>query len=274
MKTLYSILSVSLNQALGEKISVGLLMFNSQDSIFRFSKEKFKLIRPFLSANNTSLLKTYFQKMEEDVNVIATGLFENKSWVSESYISYLGKYANNNIHFSEPKEIFIDLNSENSERLYHKYVYQESVKESNVKDNFEVKLENWRYQFYPKVKRYVNTAIELTNEKMPNLVVPITIDLLGQNEIPMAAQTINFSRRIDLLEKEVANYISFMRALGDTPGTFFVIGEEPPKKLSNNHNLWTNVKTSNFMKYTSIGETERVEEYIKEHEVQPYFSGI
>src|SRR5690606_21732205 len=129
MKTIYSILYVTLNTALNEKVSIGILMSDGKYDMFRHSTDKLLALKGIIEPERYNLIKGYLRSLENDINAVTdkTILFENedlkKNWVSEGYISYLSRYSNNLIQFSEPKTIDIAFNTENFKRLFEKYIY-------------------------------------------------------------------------------------------------------------------------------------------------------
>lgn len=54
-------------------------------------------------------------------------------------------------------------------------------------------------------------------------------------------------------------------------GNYFIIGDEPIKQNSKQHNTWVQVKASKFLEFVPSSETNRISEYMEEHSVQPYF---
>ena len=48
-----------------------------------------------------------------------------------------------------------------------------------------------------------------------------------------------------------------------------MIGDEPDRRLSENHSLWNSIKDANIVDLVPTGEIERVEEYMEVHGVEP-----
>ncbi len=279
MKTIYSILYVTLNTALNEKVSIGLLMSDGKYDRFRFSADKLLALKGIIEPERYNLVKSYLKSLESDINVAGDEkvVFENKAlknnWVNEGYISYLSRYSNNLIQFSEPKTIDILFSPENYKRIYEKYIYafDQKIEEVFVESIFtKVKQE-----LYPKITNRVNLDFSLDSSHFENLFAPIEVNFIGINGMPVAGQTIDFDKKHHFLENDIARFVSLTKAIeleGKEKGKYFVLGHEPDKKDDKNHLLWEQIKDSKFLEFVDVDDVDRVEEYIEKHEVKPYFA--
>lgn len=279
MKTIYSILYVTLNTALNEKVSIGLLMSDGKYDRFRFSADKLLALKGIIEPERYNLVKGYLKSLESDINVAGDEkvVFENKAlknnWVNEGYISYLSRYSNNLIQFSEPKTIDILFSPENYKRIYEKYIYafDQKIEEVFVESIFtKVKQE-----LYPKITNRVNLDFSLDSSHFENLFAPIEVNFIGINGMPVAGQTIDFDKKHHFLENDIARFVSLTKAIeleGKEKGKYFVLGHEPDKKDDKNHLLWEQIKDSKFLEFVDVNDVDRVEEYIEKHEVKPYFA--
>lgn len=276
MKTIYSILYVTLNTTLNERVSVGMLMSNGFEHYFKFSSEKLTAFKGILNNERFNIVKNYLKSVEKDICFKPHQLFTQKElkndWINEGYISYLSKYSNNIIQFSAPKTIDIDLNTDNFKRIFEKYIfrYTEEIDEiiefnvySKVKENL-----------FPKIENRVNLELTLTSNDFENLFAPIEIDFIGINEIPLAGQTIDFEKKHYYLENDITRFVSLTKAIeleGNSKGKYYILGREPQKNIDKNHQLWEHIRDSDFLEFVDIDEVGIVEEYIEEHNVKPFF---
>lgn len=276
MKTIYSILYVTLNTTLNERVSVGMLMSNGFEHYFKFSSEKLTAFKGILSSERFNIVKNYLKSVEKEICFKPHQLFTEKElkndWINEGYISYLSKYSNNIIQFSSPKVIDIDLNTDNFKRVFEKYIfrYTEEIDEiiefnvySKVKENL-----------FPKIENRVNLELTLTSNDFENLFAPIEIDFIGINEIPLAGQTIDFEKKHYYLENDITRFVSLTKAIeleGNSKGKYFILGREPQKNIDKNHQLWEHIRDSDFLEFVDIDEIGIVQEYIEEHNVKPFF---
>src|SRR5690554_2349145 len=279
MKTIYSILYVTLNTALNEKVSIGVLMSDGKYDMFRYSTDKLLALKGIIETERYSLVRGYLRSLENDINTTADkkNLFEKKplkkNWVSEGYISYLSRYSNNLIQFSEPKAIDITFSPENFKRLFEKYIYAFDQKiEEVIVDSIFRKV---KQQLYPKINNRVNLDKPLDSSHFENLFAPIEVNFIGINGMPVAGQTIDFDKKHHFLENDIARFVSLTKAIeleGKEKGKYFVLGHEPEKKEDKNHLLWEQIRNSEFLEFVDVDEVGIVEEYIEKNDVKPYFS--
>lgn len=279
MKTIYSILYVTLNTTLNERISIGVLMSNGFEHKFKYSQEKLNAFKSIINNEKFHVVKNYLKSIENEFlynNDNSNRLFENKdfkgNWVSEGYLSYLSRYSNNIIQFSSPKVIDVELNSDNFRRVFEKYIfkYSEEIQEIVSLDIHHKVKQN----LFPKIENKVNLELSLTSNDFENLFAPIEIDFIGINGIPVAGQTFDFEKKHYYLENDVTRFVSLTKAIeleGINRGKYYVLGREPQKNIDKNHLLWEHIRDSDFLEFVDVDEIGIVEEYIKEHNVRPYF---
>ncbi len=279
MKTIYSILYLTLNAALNERLSIGLLMSNGERHTFKHSSEKLLAIKGLAGLEKYNFTKSYLKSLENDININdeTIGLFESnglkKDWITERYINYLAKYANNIIQFSEPKTIDIDFSTANFKKLFAKYVhiYEQEVlltTELNIYQKVKTKL-------YPKINSRVNLDMSLNAAHFENLFAPIEVSFIGINGILVVGQTINFDKQHYNLENDVARFVSLTKAIDvdvKDKGQYFVLGREPENKEVKNHLMWEHIRDSDFLEFVDIDEIGMIENYIEKNDVRPYFS--
>lgn len=276
MQSFYSILYITLNPALNEKVGIGLVMSYNNDYLFHFSREKLSVFKSIMESHQYYLINSYLSSLKKDFKASAGPLFKDvkaSNWVSESYISYLSKYSNNSIQFSRPKSIDIDFNNSNFKRLFEKYIYQFDEKVEGV-PGFDIRTKV-KKELFPKIEDKVNLELELTSEHLENLIAPTEVDILGINHFPVAGQIIDFEKRHYYLESDITRFISLTKAIeleknGDK-GKYFILGKEPKKDIAKNHELWKHIANSNFLRFVDVDESEEVSEYLEAHKVRPFF---
>ncbi|POS02281.1 hypothetical protein Q361_105176 [Flavobacterium croceum DSM 17960] len=279
MKTLYSILYVTLNTTLNERVSIGVLMSNGFEHYFKYSHEKLTAFKSILDSERYNLVKSYLKSLEREVgfslensNQLFTKRELKSDWINEGYITYLAKYSNNIIQFSTPKSIDIDLNSINFKRVFEKYIFKYTEEADEIIEfNVHSKVKK---DLFPKIESRVNIELTLTSNDFENLFAPIEIDFIGINGIPVAGQTIDFEKKHYYLENDVTRFVSLTKAIeleGNNKGKYYVLGREPQKNTDKNHLLWEHIRDSDFLEFIDIDEFGIVEEYIEKHNVRPYF---
>jgi len=281
MITQYSILSVLIRPEIQEKISIGLLLFDTNDVYFSFSKNKLQVSRELLSNSSYKILKEILESIERKVETDNLKLSDKKKFkiyknritdntFSTSYISYLSKYSNNVISFTNPKEIYLEINSQNFSSLFRKYV--DDIIESAEVATKQKPVEYIKTQFGEKIKEHYDFNKEVTHEQVQNLIAPVRIDFAGRNEIDVYAQTVD----MEAGPTTVANHINAFVQLKTTyqknnvKMQDFFIAKEPAKELfPKQHDMWNQLRNSDILNYLDLSESEEIITYAEQHGVVP-----
>jgi len=279
METIYSIVYITLNTTLDERISIGVIMTNGLEYYFNYSSEKLLAVKNILDDAKYTVIKNYLKSIEKEIGFEKTTenqlLYKDTyktAWVTEEYLSYLSNYSNNIIHFSKPKKIDIDLNSLNYKKIFEKYVFKIFDKK-NEPEAIDVHA-IVKHNLFPKIASNVNLEKIITSSDFDNLFAPIEVDFIGINGIPVAGQTIDFQKTSYYLENDVARFISLTKAIelqGKPKGQYYILGREPQKSTNKNYQLWKQIRGSNFLDFVDIDEVEQVEAYITQNNVRPFF---
>lgn len=131
MKTFFSIVSIQTNPISTEKVVMGVLAITKNEIYFEYSKSKLGLLDKLapakvgigIMAKNT--LQQIKQKVAEENKALIKGqtkLQFEKSIFSKDYISYLNKYNNGILHFSEPASLPFDFTAEKFAQYYNNFV--------------------------------------------------------------------------------------------------------------------------------------------------------
>lgn len=281
MATQYSILSILIRPEIQEKISIGLLLFDNNEVFFSYSRKKLNASKYLLSNSSFKILKDILENIERKIEADNSNyskkrgfkIFQNKIFdniFSSSYISYLSRYSNNVISFTNPKEIHLDISSGNFKKLYIKYVddiieYTETVAKAKP-------VEVIKTQYGNKIKEHYDIQKEVTPEIVPNLINTVRVDFIGRNGIDVYAQTVD----MEASPSSVSNHINAFVQLKSTyeennlPIKDFIIAEEPEKqKFPKQHNIWKQLRTSNVLNYLDLSQSEEIIRYAEENGVVP-----
>lgn len=284
MKTIFSILYVPISATLDEKVSIGLIMSDGIQNYFRFSQSKLQAIKSLIDVESHTILKTYLRSLEKEINMelvndktlFTIEIASKAKWVNSSYITYLSKYSNNLLQFSEPKVIDISLDEITYKRIFEKYIFQyEEIVSTQTEPTIFQKV---RTKLYPKITGKVNIDKTLTSNDFANLFAPVEVNFIGVNGVPVAGQAFDFEKKHYFLENDVTRFISLTKALelsGQPDGKYFVLGREP--KVSHNdknHLMWSQIRDARFLEFVDIDEIGIVEDYIEKNHVIPFFSEV
>lgn len=279
MKTFFSIIYIPLNAALDEKVSIGLIMFDNENDLFRISELKLNALKNLIPAQNFNILKTYFKSLDKEINkdleegTIKLDITNHKTeWIKESYMAYLNRYANNLVSFSEVKSIELSLTAVNFKKLFEKYIFRFEEHVDDISTSFEEKVES---KLLHKIENKVNLHTTVTPLEFKKLITPVTLDFIGKNGVIVAGQSIDFSKHVYYLESDLNKYVTFATAANSKDkkeGKYFIIGQEPSKENTRKHQAWSYVKDNKLVEYIDFQETDKIKEYIEEKGVTPYFN--
>ena len=272
MKSHFSILSAVLRPEIQEQITIGLFLINEKKVFFNSSKNKLSIVKQLISSSSYKYLKDIIEQITSasDIeNKSFQGLFNSSKKIkkpfSYSYLEYLSKYNNNLLTFSTPKQIDLPSNQELFKILFNKYVDDKSLIENITKSN---KFDKFKNEFCPRVKSFFNIEQEVTKELLPDLLMPIKVDLIGKNEIPVFAHSIDLERQNYHIQNDISTLLMLNNSFEKSKG-FFVSSEPDKKKYSKQHDIWNNIRKSKENEYIDISEYQKIKEYAKKHGVRP-----
>jgi hypothetical protein len=131
MKTFFSTLSIQTNPVSLEKVVVALLAVTESHVFFHYSKSKLNLLDKLAPAQIGigALAKKSLQQIKNNVNETNKALQKDqttivfaKSIFSKEYFSYLNKYNNGILSFSEPAALPFDFTTEKFKSYYLHFV--------------------------------------------------------------------------------------------------------------------------------------------------------
>lgn len=278
MRTFYTIVYSPLSPISQERLNLGMIMLDDQGTVlYRFSQEKLSRAKKLFSEEAFKLIKSFLSSIDKKL-ASKDKLISNSADFNLEYLSYLSKYSNNLIGFTDPQIIDIDLTQGNFDKLFSKYVFIEGgevFKElvpispvSLAKDSL-----------IPKVEDRVDVDVYLSADKFSFVMFDLHIDMIGKNDRPVLNQFIDFEFTPSKIQREITNYLSIVKPFeiqDGNSGKFFLVGDEPSKQFTKQHLMWGHLLASPLIKQDILevvpsNETERIESYLKEHDVRPYF---
>lgn len=281
MDTFFSIVYVTLNASLNERISAGLIMSNGEETKFKFSYSKLNIIKQLVPSQNHYFLKSYFKNIDKEISSfkdskdpLALQIEKSNNWINEGYFNYLSRYSNNIIEFSKPIKIDIKVDDASFKAIYNKYVFESDLEiiNSTLKEDINNIVKN---NLYSKIKTKVNIDAEVKPSDFNELISPVNVNFIGKNGKIVSGQTIDFKKRYVDLERDLTKYISFTKAVDYQfgAGHYFLVGNEPSKNIGGkNHAIWKHIFESSLVDYVDINETQKIVDYIESEDVAPFFS--
>ena len=279
METLYCPIYLSTNALSSDRFSVGLIMANNDTLFFNYSDEKLTKVKHLFTNEAFLIVKQYLKSLYKSFNTDESDtLFARKemlnNWVNKQYLSYLGKYSNNLIQFGETTIVDIELNEDIFKKFFEMYVFRYPVLIDKEKD-IDILKKPQTISFYEEVSERVNIDREITNKDLNTLLIPTKVGFIGKNEVPTAGDILNLKRNIQTISKNINSFISLTKALNDNQnkkGKYYLIGEEPDKKLKENHHLWNNLRNTKIIDYVELQDIGEITSYFTQHQVTPFFA--
>lgn len=281
MKAFYSILYAMINSFTGDKVSIGLLMFGERKVYFDYSNEKLRIIKDLYPGAAAGLLSDSLKNIDNTVTKHNTGkaadeLDMNIEKITEHvftqrYIDYLATYCQNLLTFSRSTPIDVEASSDIFDKIFRKFVGYLPEKQKQVHREPAL-YKQVRDTLYPKIKTRVNVDIDLTHNEIKNLPYKVKANFIGQNGFPVAGKILDLNQNYETSKIHFGDFASLMKALDQEydKGKYFVISQEPHRN-SKNHELWKHIREIGFYEYVEASETGKVEEYLKQNDVQPKF---
>lgn len=272
MKTFYSILSAVINPVSGEKISLGLLLTNGNTSFFDYSDSRLSLLSSLIDKESKKFIRQYLKSIENviakiDINQDQFTILDEvgKNLImNETYIEYLSIYNQNVISFSKPHSIDIEVNEIVFSNLFSKFIDEETKVKTDCKSNIQLVKTN----FFPKVSEHFLIEKEFTSINFSQIILPITIDIIGKNDHYVMGQFFDLEKSIYHIKNDYYDYHQMDEILKTAKK--FLISSEPLKdKYPQQHYFWNEIRKQKGNTYLDISETEMIEEYAKEHQVSP-----
>lgn len=280
MATQYSILSVLIRPEIQEKITVGFLLMDENNVFFNFSKNKLAAAKSLLTSNAYKSLKDALyninataenQHLKEQPNTITS---RKSNTFSKSYIEYLSRYNNNILSFSTPKEIELDATIDIFFKLYRKFIDNSTIIEKKPFTNY---IQRFKQEKHLILSKHFNIDRKVTNKEIPNLIVPVTVTFIGQNEVPTFVQSLDFEKRTDFLSNDISEILYLQRAFKDENKdsvAMSIINEPDRIKFPQQHEIWRQLRNTSGITHYDISEADAVIEYAEKHNVKPFLNTI
>src|SRR5690606_33568391 len=120
--------------------------------------------------------------------------------------------------------ITIDLKIEVEvfQTLFRKYIYFEESFQKIIKQKTP-KFDRVRKSFKDSAQQYANIDFKVSNSIVKDLVAPVTVDVFGKNGEIVTGQSINFSKKASLLQRDIYSYMYLVEVM-DKKAKAYVLG--------------------------------------------------
>lgn len=281
MATYYSILSVLIRPELQEKISLGLLLFDQEKIFFNYSKNKLTASKALLPDDSYRLLVDSIKNIKNRA-INQNDLLGSKiasqytlqdemllNSFSPEYISYLSRYSNNTLSFTDPKGIDVQASDSIYKQLFSKFIDSNEQAISGIPQSKSIEF--FKERNMPRLTKYFNIDRKISSREIPNLIMPVKVDMLGQNGMPVYVQTIDMDRRTYDIEYDIGVILSLHTAFeqNNKESKGFILSQEPYQKDKEQYSIWEELRKSSIFEFVDISEGEKIIEYAEKNNVHP-----
>lgn len=281
MKTTYSILYSPINTLTQERLNLGMLMMDEAGKIFfRYSQEKLSAAKKLFNEDGYKLLYAYMTAINRKLNG-GSEIIDGRLEITEGYLDYLADYANNLLRFTKSHQIDVELTNSTFDKLYEKYIFKE--RQEPVKQEVVSSIQKIKTKFIPRVKDRVDTDATLDADEFDFIMFNLKIDMIGKNDRPVLNQFVDFELSQQYIQKRITDYISIIKPFElkeNQPGKFFIVGNEPSKKADpKRHLIWKHLMdspliTKDILEVVPPKEMDKIEDYLIQHDVRPFFERL
>lgn len=286
MNNFLSIIYLETNSITSEKISVGLLAVTPDEVFFKTSKSKIKIAEKLMGESVNSLVNFSFNTLEKniqsankDIKKAVTELFKADHNFNKDYVAYLNKYSQGLLQFDAPKPYLSAIDKQSFEKLFIKYIgkSKQEIPYSDFYNRIKSQIKK------SEIKDRVDVDYNLTPQKIPTLVAQENISLITKNGNILAAQLIDFTSQIELVNSHIYKFESIVKALNEFgkekigskhKGAYYVLYNQPEPKSAQekflNHLNDLEKNKSIAFKMEEAGYFDEIEEKIKRDDYQKF----
>lgn len=278
MKPYYSILFSPIKTESGERLSVGILLVTPEGIKLGVSKNKESALKTIFSKNRYSLYKSaigsvqksvrYWNKRIESQIESFISLFDSDPDFPISFDQLItkSKYSNNSLNYSYPA--YLDVSGLSKEELFDKLFSKYVDDITSVEQVDKAKFFNYKYTNKEKLELHYSYDGLITSNQIPGLIAPVTVDLAGQNGIPVFVKAIDMRKNWKWVNYDISSYLNIRHF--SPHAKMFVVGIEPEENLIKQKMTWRQLRKSDAVEYIPENESDIILEYAKERDVTPF----
>lgn len=281
MKQFYTIVKFIPIKATKDSIAIGLLYFDGIRFSFYVSDNKMKIVNKLIdkeTINIDLIINQFKKKLNLLVDPINNEFDFGNNPINESYLSYLNKYSNGFISFSEPIYLSNNFVPSDFENLVS-YLFpndNNTKKEVVIQSKFEKLKKLINKKLIKRVEDKVYTNFVFNKEILPTIYFNYEVDCIGLNGAFIGAKAIDFEKSYQTIDKEVSHYYTLIsslvgkRNLSLEKNNFYLISDEPKNMLSREYSLWDSVNKNEIIKVINPEESDKIADLIEEKNAKTF----
>ena len=189
--TWMSIIYLLLNKSSSEKVAVGLLLSNGEQSSCSINYKKAEMALKLVGESGLwrsikPVLENYVSSLKNDESQVS--LF--KKPISKNRVLYFNQSLEGTIYFGEPMDIALSYSNKTFEMLNEHYIGLPS--KSKPKRGFKGNRLLKKFERIPDIREFAAIRVKVNSTTLPELITPKTIDLVALNGTYLHAHLMDF----------------------------------------------------------------------------------
>jgi hypothetical protein len=234
----FTLLYIKTNRFSDEKVCIGMLANFDGVPYFGYSSKKLNVALKFTNNRLNKSIKRSLSLLEQDVNKFIKGeeplsLFDMP--YSKKILEKLTLKKRGIVQYSDLKEL---SKSVDFSKLYKKYVADEWMlaQTKSIKDDLPFKKRFFEFVNQKKFSSF-NKKFKLIQAHFPNLIAPLTIDLIKCDKSYVAFKLIDLSSTVSSIQRNITQFKAIIstlnqKALADglSKGRYYLVYEQNSDK--------------------------------------------
>jgi hypothetical protein len=285
MKTYYTIIKISHNPISNDTLSIGLLVRDCNKLWIKFSEDKKSIAKRLLNTKAATIdficnqIENSINNYNKEIEII--NLKPDKQLALEGITNLIGLLFskekilqkkndfNGVVRFTDPIEIYDEMNEIKFDKLYELIIEKPSTQNSIeifVNNDFKLKIQD---NLINRVANKVHTNVSLNPNNIKGLYYKFNMDCIGLNGSFIGAKSISFDRTYTAIDKDLSHYLSLITLLDayysrEKKDNFFIISDEPSVIDSKEHETWENIQKNPAIHLINSDQVSVVAELIEE----------
>lgn len=271
--TYYSVLFVQPRPASGERLAIGLFIWDEHNSRFDYSISRLELLKKILNEPAFNLLKDGLKAIAKNINQPVSDQHSIYKENKEAYFDYLSRIGNNLLGYSPPQSVQVPFSEEAFKMLYGHMIgpVQELLAKTTKKLRFRQQVEK---RLKLRIQDQVNFEFELNSQHFKEIVAPITVPFIGKNDSIVTGSIIDFNSDSHVIhgafQKLLGGIYYPLKEEGQQAHHFLIANEPAPETADSIHALFNDIRHNQKFDFVLEYELDKVTDYVKEHNVRPF----
>ncbi|HIP35897.1 MAG TPA: hypothetical protein EYG85_03490 [Crocinitomix sp.] len=214
MTNFFTLIYIKTNRLSDEKICVGIIANFDGVPYFGYSKNKLSMAFKFINPSIVKSIKRSLKILEEDVNKYIRGE-ESLSLFDMPYSKkILEKFALKKRGIVQYSDMF-ELNKPiDFDKLYKKYIGEKwnFSKSKPIKHPLTFKQRFFEYVSHKKFNNF-SKKYKLTQKDFPNLIAPLTVDILNKSKFYTAFNLVDFNATPTTIQRTITRFKTIIDTL-------------------------------------------------------------